>query len=199
MSNLKVTKIFQWGPPVFVYNLSKELLNSLRDIKPDIEFTQGKNGKFSGVEIINSRLGYTQDNADRVCRLLSPYFKNYIEDILYKELKYEVNGLWVNLYKANHYIAPHVHTDCDISFIVYIKSNQSLISNDGNPNAGNTVFQYGVAQDSRAIIPSITNIHHKPQDGELIIFPNNLSHHSIPFNNPNITRYTLSGNLKLDI
>lgn len=200
MSNIEPKEIFQWGPPVFVYTLSTQIFKDLKAIKPDKEFTQGKNGTFDKVEIINSRLGYTPNKENKICDLLNPYFSHYIDRLSFDGLKYELAGLWVNSYKAGHFIAPHIHGNCDISFIVYIKSNQDIIEgNDPSIGAGNTIFKYGNSPDSRAIIPYITSVPHKPKDGDLIVFPNNLDHYSVPFNIPNVTRYTLSGNLRLNI
>ena len=201
MFNNNNKKHINWGPPVFIYNLLGEDLDKIKQIPPDKKYTQGKKGIFSGVEIIESRVGFNDGNKSKLNSLLDKYFQDYIKSILLKPVNYLIDGLWVNIYKPKEYIAPHVHLDCDISFIVYLKSNQDLIDQnpDDHPKAGYTVFKWGENPDSRAVIPCISNVPHKPQDGELVIFPNNLTHYTIPFNTPGINRYTLSGNLKLDI
>jgi hypothetical protein len=201
MFNNDNKKYINWGPPVFIYNLLGDDFEKIRQIPPDEKYTQGKQGIFSGVEIIESRVGFDDKNKSKINSLLDKYFQDYIKSILLKPVSYLIDGLWVNIYKPNEYIAPHVHLDCDISFIIYLKSNQDLIDKNpyDHPRAGYTVFKWGEKPDSRSVIPIHTESNHEPKDGELVIFPNNLSHYSIPFKTPNINRITVSGNLKLKI
>jgi len=192
-----ISKQLYWGPLVLIYQLPKDIFNKIKFLKPNENYTQGKTGKFSGVEKINNRYGYSDENRILIKNLLKDYIKDYISMAVPFSIEYEFESIWVNEYSLTQNITPHVHTSCDISFILYIQSNQDIIDDDENVNAGYTVFQYGQPIDGRAIVPYITNNKHRPVDGELVIFPNNLSHYSIPFNIPNVKRYTMSGNIQL--
>lgn len=192
---------FKWGPPVHVYTLNKLDFDLIKLINPDITHTQGKDMEFDGVEIINSRYGYNNNNREKIIDILRKYFRDYIIKATGRNIEFKCKNkaLWVNEYHSNYFINPHIHVDCDISFILYIKSNQDILENDPQNHAGCTVFQYGEGNDSRAIIPNIWKHFHKPIDGELVVFPNNISHYTVPFKSPNIKRWTLSGNLSLSI
>tara|TARA_B110000285_G_scaffold144871_1_gene161837 strand:+ start:715 stop:1332 length:618 start_codon:yes stop_codon:yes gene_type:complete len=192
-----IQKQLFWGPLVLIYKLPKDIFNKIKSIKPNENYTQGKTGKFSGVEKINNRHGYSNDNMLLIKKLLDGYIKGYISTAIPYPIEYKFESLWVNEYSVAENITPHVHTSCDISFILYMQSNQDIIDEDENVNAGYTVFQYGQPVDGRAIVPYISSNKHRPVDGELVIFPNNLSHYSIPFNLPNVKRFTMSGNVEL--
>lgn len=191
------TKQLYWGPLVLINQLPKDIFNKIKSLKPNENYTQGKTGKFSGVEKIKNRYGYSNDNELLIQSLLNKYIQDYISTAIPYPIEYQLESLWVNEYSLTQNITPHVHTSCDISFILYIQSNQDIIDNDENVNAGYTVFQYGQPVDGRAIVPYISSNKHRPVDGELVIFPNNLSHYSIPFNIPNVKRFTMSGNVQL--
>ena len=196
MDNIKVKEQFNWGPPVLTYDLSTDLFDKIKSIKP--EYKQGKDTtNIDGSLKINCRYGYSNDNWLLVQNLLDGYFKNYISKSTSIPVKYELSGLWVNGNSTIESINPHIHEYCDISFVLYIQSNQDIIDQDEIKEAGYTCFKYGQPSDNRAILNNIHSNLHRPVDGELVIFPSNLLHFVIPFNIPNVQRYTMSGNLQL--
>ncbi len=194
MDKIKVKEKFNWGPLVLIYDLSTDLFDKIKSIKP--EYKQGKD-KSDGSLKVNCRYKFSNNDLILVQNLLDKYFKDYISKATSIPIEYKLSELWVNGNSTIEEINSHTHDYCDISFVLYLQSNQDIIDQDEIEGAGYTCFQYGQPSDNRAILRNIHSNLHRPVDGELVIFPNNLLHFVYPFNIPNVERYTMSGNLQL--
>lgn len=118
-------------------------------------------------------------------------FRKFSENPDY-DPKYKLTQMWVNFQKSKEYNPIHVHTRCDLSFVLFLTVPQKMLkekrTSNGDP-AGHTVFIYG--EDSRGVR---THRIVKPEVGTLLMFPSRLRHH-VPHFNSKVTRVTVSGNV----
>ena len=84
--------------------------------------------------------------------------------------------------RAKEYNPMHVHTHCDLSFILWVEVPQRMlneakknITNAANP--GETCFLYG--EDKWSVV---TENHFTPQVNTLMMFPADLKHSVMHFN-----------------
>jgi hypothetical protein len=68
---------------------------------------------------------------------------------------------------------------------------------DQKKNEGCLILRYGEDPGGQAKIRPITNQFVLPKAGDLIIFPQNLLHYTIPMSNPKAERISISGNILL--
>ena len=110
-------------------------------------------------------------------KVLDPLLKqirNIINQILGKddlqEYNFEINNAWSAIYKKEHYADKHYHNPCFMSFVYYLKSNETT--------------------------PLLFDNNFKlyPKDDTLIIFPSYL-YHSVPNHEDEEDRICVAGNL----
>ena len=109
--------------------------------------------------------------------------------------KYQLIQMWINRMKAKEYNPIHVHTNCNLSFIIWLEVPQRMLKeakkNETNAsNPGTTCFLHG--EDSWS---SVTEKHFTPLVNTLMIFPATLRHSVMHFNS-NVTRTSVAGNIK---
>ena len=109
--------------------------------------------------------------------------------------KYQLVQMWINRMKAKEYNPVHVHTHCDLSFVLWLEVSQRMLdegkknkTNAANP--GQTCFLYGEDKWS-----TVTEKHFDPQVNTLMIFPSDLRHCVMHFNSK-VTRTSVAGNIK---
>ena len=109
--------------------------------------------------------------------------------------KYELTQIWINRMKAKEYNPIHVHTFCDLSFVLWLEEPQRMLdeakknkTNAANP--GSISFIHG-----EEAWGSLTERHYTPRVNTLFIFPANLRHHVMHFNSK-VTRTSVAGNIK---
>lgn len=106
---------------------------------------------------------------------------------------------WVNINKTGDYNVRHVHPDCDLSGVLWIKCP---------PNSGAIRFVSPYEFQDYNLIKSYTEdfknennfnqkFHVTPTEGKIIIFPSHL-HHLVEENKSNDDRISVSFNLKLN-
>jgi hypothetical protein len=108
--------------------------------------------------------------------------------------KYRLNQMWINRMRAKEYNPMHVHTHCDLSFILWVEVPQRMlneakknITNAANP--GETCFLYG--EDKWSVV---TEKHFTPQVNTLMMFPADLKHSVMHFNSK-VIRTSVAGNI----
>ena len=90
--------------------------------------------------------------------------------------KIEITNCWVNYMKAGESNPNHVHTECDLSSVLYLKipkglkkENEQYIGTSRGPGVVN--FTYGDVRPYNTIEHSFM-----PEVGQFFIFPFNLEH-----------------------
>ena len=181
--------IFPWGPL---------LVKQMVDLSVTNEFLKDFNYNNSNIELpfpsLEKRKEYDVSNVKYI-NLLSPYIKNYLK-IRGLENNFKLNILWGNLYGVNHYIPPHTHGNCDLSFVLFLEMPPTHLLNL-EKGEGFLTFGYGEKSDWRSLIKNITYHRILPKINELYIFPHNLRHHSTPMSNPHSKRISVTGNIEL--
>jgi hypothetical protein len=139
------------------------------------------------------KIGDKQNNRTNVKAIMSSYFIwnetqvfNLLIDNILKKINlalpassfspnftYSLEASWFAIYKSDHYTVPHHHLPADISFIYYLKANDS----------------------SSPLVFDQANFVIKPHDNLLVIFPSYLTH-EVPIHKGE-DRICLAGNLNL--
>jgi len=103
------------------------------------------------------------------------------EDILKDEWKTRLTRMWVNSQKDNEYFPNHIHTECALSAVMYLKIPEYLPSRKTTGPDGAIEFLNNSSQDQIWGWPIMT-IH--PQVGDFFIFPAVQRHQVYPFRTP---------------
>jgi len=108
--------------------------------------------------------------------------------------KYQLTKIWINRMKAKEYNPAHIHTNCNLSFVLWLEVPQRMLNEakkkDTNANApGGTTFFYG--EDHRHVI---SEKHFAPIVNTIMIFPATLRHSVMHFNSK-VTRTSVAGNI----
>ncbi len=116
------------------------------------------------------------------------------------KLNYKAIDLWVNFMKPGDFNPIHTHGG-DISFVLFLDVPEELKKEQDKHEAVSSVpgaldFQFSqpLPPESRWFVNNHTII---PKTGDILIFPAMLQHYVLPFKS-DITRVSVSGNLKLD-
>ena len=109
---------------------------------------------------------------------------------------YQLTQMWINRMKAQEYNPIHVHTNCSLSFVLWLEVPQRILSeakknktNGADP--GQTVFLFG----EEAAGLTVTERRFSPQVNTLMIFPASLRHQVMHFNSK-VTRTSVAGNIR---
>ena len=136
-------------------------------------------------------------------KIIDPYlniFRVAYERWYGKTLTERINmqASWVNFMVAGEFNPPHVHTNCDLSSVLFIKVPEGLkeehkkfTGTGGGP--GTLSFTYGEFQPH-----AISNRVFFPEEGDLFIFPATLTHFVAPFLSKG-ERISMSANFKLHV
>ena len=188
-------KIFNWGPLLIKQEIDPNITNTIIRNIPNRGI-----GINTSLKNISRREDFSREECGHLSNILDPYFRIYIknlyENVNPQDVQYRLNRAWVNVYKKDDYVSSHIHVDCDISFVLFLKVPPSNIL-DLEKHEGNLIFTYGENSDFRAKVRNKNMIFIDPKVGELYLFPNNLNHYSIPISHPQAERISLSGNIEL--
>jgi len=106
------------------------------------------------------------------------------EEWLKEEWLTQLTGMWINSQKDNEYFPMHIHTNCDLSSVIYLKIPKYLPSrkiDNGIGKDGAIEFSNNSSQEKIWGVPTL-QIH--PQVGEFYIFPATQRHLVYPFRTP---------------
>ena len=88
-------------------------------------------------------------------------------------------SMWVISQKDNEYNPMHIHTECQLSSVMYLKIPEYLPSRkEGREDDGNIVFVNSTCNDGQLVSPQFS---WRPQVGDFFIFPAQQSHFVYPF------------------
>ena len=88
-------------------------------------------------------------------------------------------SMWIISQKDGEYNPMHVHTECHISTVMYLKIPEYLPNRKkGREDDGNITFINSTCTDTQFVSPQYS---HKPEVGDFFIFPANQSHFVYPF------------------
>lgn len=117
-----------------------------------------------------------------------------------KITKFETVSAWVNFMKPGEYNPPHIHTDCDLSCVIYLdvplklkNENEKYIGTLKNGGPGSVNFIISTMNDDLFI--SAKNFF--PKNGDFFIFPASLFHSVAPFKS-NVERISISANFEIE-
>jgi hypothetical protein len=106
---------------------------------------------------------------------------------------------WVNFMKAGDFNPPHVHSDFDLTCVLYLdiplklqEENKKFIGKGSGPGSINFIFQTGNDKFN------ISSKNYFPKTGDFFIFPASLLHSVSPFKS-NVERISVSANFKIEI
>lgn len=133
--------------------------------------------------------------------IISDQIKTYIEEAgkWYDEPianKVTIAGAWVNFMKAGDFNPPHIHTNCDLSSVLFLQIPKELKKEKNNYKGkhygpGTLEFMYG---ENRNL--NNTNMNIFPEVGDLVIFPSKVMHVVSPFKCKGI-RISVAANFNL--
>ena len=134
--------------------------------------------------------------------ILKPYIESYLSEARNRGLtdwkkNYRLVSIWGNVYRNGDYINPHVHIDCDLSFVLCLKI-PPIEMLDISKNEGMLSLLWGNEAPSSQKIREINKYQFLPQVGEIVIFPQNMLHYTNPIKNPQAERISISGNILLE-
>jgi len=186
---------FYWGPLLFKIKLQPE------DLKACAKLCS-KKSSLVGDELAGVIKHEHYISSHRYYKIVDPYlnsFRHGYQQWYGKPLTRQTIMLqaWVNFMVAGEFNPPHIHTHCDFSSVLFVKipgklkeENKKFTGTGGGP--GSISFAYGESRSH-----SIYQRNFFPEEGDLFIFPANLTHFVSPFMS-NEERISISANFKLD-
>ena len=109
--------------------------------------------------------------------------------------RYQLTQMWINRMRAKEYNPIHIHTHCELSFVLWLEVPQRMLNEaktkeTNAPNAGDIGFLYG---EDNALV--VCEKHFTPKVNTLMMFPASLRHSVMHFNSK-VTRTSVAGNIK---
>jgi len=111
--------------------------------------------------------------------------------------KYRLHQMWINRMKAKEYNPIHVHTHCDLSFVLWLEVPQRMLNEakrtpltNVGAKPGDLCFLYG--EEAPYVI---SEKQFTPKLNTLLLFPAFLRHQVLHFNSK-VTRTSVAGNIK---
>lgn len=88
-------------------------------------------------------------------------------------------SMWIISQKDGEYNPMHIHTECNISTVMYLKIPEYLPSRKSHrEDDGNIVFVNSTCNDAQFVSPQFS---YRPEVGDFFIFPSQQSHFVYPF------------------
>jgi uncharacterized protein (TIGR02466 family) len=184
---------YYWGPFLFKIKILQEDLNLITALcKKDK--TKDARKKLAG--IIKDEYFIDKEKYENILKKYLETYSHGHKNWYNQEIKsITCVSAWVNYMKKGEYNPPHLHGDCDLSSVLYLKipeelkkENQEYIGTLTNGGPGSITFQYGEYR------PLNSDEHRVfPEEGDLYIFPFNLKHSVSPFKS-NIERISVAAN-----
>ena len=196
---------YYWGPLLFRTKMvAKDLKECAKLCSKQSESARG---------ILAGVIKYEQYvNITKFHKIMEPYFvsfrdcyKHWYGTDLHKKIV--TLKAWVNFMRPGEFNPPHIHTDCDLSCVLFIKvskkikeEHKAFLERAGaidrsqrfdKVGPGSLSFTFG---ESRPFTPN--RQYFFPEEGDLFIFPANLTHFVAPFLSK-AERISMSANFKV--
>lgn len=147
-------------------------------------------------------IGFNEADVPHIQNLFKKYIDGYVDVFCNvwsdsERLDMSLQTAWINFQQKHEFRPPHIHSNCDASFVLYldmpaeIKEEKTNLSADFQP--GNVVFTYNDTKIDHPLAPT-NQFTFIPERGDLYIFPYYLNHFSMPFKS-DVTRISVSGNI----
>lgn len=201
---IEFEEIKVYNPGILLYSLSENIFSQLKEHVYKQEKLSNSRKKL--ISYSNQLIGQLEHQLD--CNPLPVNVNSFIlkcaesySEYFYKlKNRYEIISVWTNLQKKGEYNPAHIHPNCNLSFVIWIKIPYLLADED---NLNNTVGSNDHHNGRLSIIyntmfNNITaqNIElDKTYEGKMIIFPNTATHVVYPFYTSNEHRISVAGNL----
>ena len=106
-----------------------------------------------------------------------------------------VEECWVNVMKPGDFIPPHVHTECDLSSVLFLDDLPREIEQQGTsgPQPGSLNFIFCTSGGKM----NVNESNHIPKKGDFFIFPSDLTHWVFPFKDE-CKRLSIAANYKIN-
>ena len=172
-----------FGPKIAVIKIPQNLVKKIND---EVENITKDKKKSKQNDYSKKLVGQVEQEIQLRNKFIKKYLKYFISKSVNKYLKKNINkksknikikNLWVVRQFKNDYNPVHFH-DGDVSGVGYLKIPNNLTKGNKKVKTNGTIdFIHG----SKSFLNnSIFN--HKPEVGDLILFPNYLMHTAYPFN-----------------
>lgn len=191
-------------PGVCIFSLPEEIFS---------ELTQQTNQLRDLPKGQKKILSYSSNLAGQITKQLSMDISEKIKTfILNSAIQYSnfykvetrghiINSIWVNFQEKYEYNPPHMHSNCDLSFVIYIKIPYLLESEDKFPNTidskehSNGRFSILYSTKFNGLACKDIDLD-KSYEGKMLLFPANTMHCVYPFYTSDEYRISVAGNLK---
>lgn len=171
---------YYFGPLLVKMKITKEDLNKIKKILSKKGFHMKKD--LAGV--IEEEYELVRENYDSIMR---PYIN------VYKDAYHQFTGIgldknihtkraWVNYMKSGEYNPPHIHSNCDLSSVLFISIPEKLKKENKkwkdvkSKGPGSISFNTGFMGKFYN-----AGVEHFPEEGDFWMFPYSLIHYVSPF------------------
>lgn len=185
--------VYQFGPLLYKTNVSKKDLAKVKKLCSKTN----KDARHTLAGVINHE--YEIDEK-KYAQILQPYLQLFQKEWhrLYNSplQKLKCTSAWVNYMKKGEANPPHIHTNCDLSSVMYLQIPKKLKQENKNykgtsAGPGGIVYSYGENRDF-----TVHEYYFFPEEAQLFVFPYNLRHYVIPFKSEG-ERISVAANLKI--
>ena len=108
-----------------------------------------------------------------------------------------LNSMWIVEQQPGEYNPIHIHTNCDISAVMYLKVPEFLDSEKPERGDDGTIYFVGGVGEHTKLKMSSLKV--KPKPGDFFIFPSHLMHTVYPYKtNDNFARRSVSFNAQFE-
>ena len=108
-----------------------------------------------------------------------------------------MNSMWIVEQQPGEYNPIHVHTDCDVSTVMFLKAPIFLPSEKPDRDDDGTIYFVGGSGSNDKLKMSSLKV--KPKPGQFFIFPSHLMHTVYPYKtNDNFARRSVSFNAEFE-
>tara|TARA_B110000305_G_scaffold78061_1_gene87780 strand:- start:2892 stop:3497 length:606 start_codon:yes stop_codon:yes gene_type:complete len=190
-----------WGPLLTKTSLDVDAMSKLNE-----KMNNANDYFHHNISKLNKEYNFNKEEIANINLLLQPYFDSYRNVYLHtwgqEEVgKFVCTNAWVNYQQQREWRPPHFHNNCDASFVIYMSVPKNLehkdkdIADEYTP--GSIVFEYNKHAQYKDKLFNLDSCTYMPNDGDIVIFPSNLRHYSVPFTTE-ATRISISGNINIE-
>ena len=120
----------------------------------------------------------------------------YIESIK-KDISVSIQSMWIVEQQQGEYNPVHIHTNCDISAVMYLKAPTFLDSEKPDRDDDGTIYFIGSTGEYSKLKTNSLKV--KPQPGQFFIFPSHMMHTVYPYKtNDDFARRSVSFNASFE-
>ena len=186
--------VYPFGPLLYKTKVSK---NDLIKVKNLCNKDKTKDARETLAGVLDHE--YVIDEK-KYAKIIEPYLQLFQKEWqqLYNSPLHKLKCIsaWVNYMRKGESNPPHIHTNCDLSSVMYLQipkklkqEHEEYRGQSGGPGA--IVYSYGESRDY-----TIHEYNFLPEKGQLYVFPYNLKHYVIPFKSKG-ERISVAANLKI--